>query len=59
MRRTVWLVVLILYALGVIADGAYRLNEASSRAEGLAAALPVAFSAALFWPIDIAARRLL
>jgi hypothetical protein len=59
MRRTVWLVVLIFYAVGGIADGTYRINEAMSRGEGIVVTLPVAFCAGLFWPIDIAARRLL
>jgi hypothetical protein len=61
MRRQIWLVVLILYAAGAIADTAYRM--ATPPEPGVhsspGAALAVAFCAGLFWPIDIIARPLL
>ncbi len=61
MRRRIWLLVLILYAVAGIIDGAHRLATPPPAVAGssLAAALPVAFCAGLFWPIDIVAGWLL
>jgi hypothetical protein len=60
MKRRVWLIVLVLYAAGAIADGAYHLAVPPSRAvRSNLAAIPVAICAGLFWPIDIIARPLL
>ena len=61
MRRRVWLIVLVLYGAGAIADGAYHLTvqlSPAARANPVAA-IPVAICAGLFWPIDIIVRRLL
>ena len=61
MRRRIWLFALVLYAAIGIADAAQRLAAppASGTRPSLAAALPVAFCAGLFWPVDIATRMLL
>ena len=60
MKRRIWLVVLVLYAMAGIADGAYHMaNPSPGDKESPIAALPVAFCAGLFWPIDIVARPLL
>ncbi|MBV8776719.1 MAG: hypothetical protein JO258_05925 [Alphaproteobacteria bacterium] len=58
MRRRLWLAALILYAAAGIADGALRLGTPSAAVTqpGPAASLAVAFCAALFWPLDLAAR---
>jgi hypothetical protein len=61
MRRRAWLVGLCLYGLGAGIDLAYHLiddlrsgNQTIEFSE-----FAVAFSAALFWPIDIVAMALL
>jgi hypothetical protein len=61
MRRRVWLAALVLYAVAGIVDGASRLAEppALGSPPGVFSSLAVAFCAGLFWPIDVAARRLL
>jgi hypothetical protein len=61
MKRRIWLIVLVIYAAAGIADGAYHLTAPKYAADrsNLFVALPVAFSAGLFWPIDIIARPLL
>jgi hypothetical protein len=61
MKRRLWLIGLVLYAAAGIADGAYHLTAPKYAADrsSLIAALPVAFCAGLFWPIDIVARPLL
>jgi hypothetical protein len=61
MRRRIWLLVLILYVAAGVADGAYRLANPPPAGlhSSIAANLAVAFCAGLFWPIDIAAGRLL
>jgi hypothetical protein len=59
MRRRFWLMALSLYALAGFADGAYRLSALHPAAAGPASSALVAFCAALFWPLDIAARLLL
>jgi hypothetical protein len=61
MKRRLWLLALVVYAAAGIADGAYHFvapQYATNRSKPLAA-LPVAFCAGLFWPIDIIARPLL
>ena len=61
MKRRIWLIGMLLYAAAGIADGAYHLTAPRYAADrsGLFAALPVAFCAGLFWPIDLIARPLL
>jgi hypothetical protein len=61
MNSRAWLVALVLYALGACGDLAYHLvddlrseNEAIEFSEAA-----VAFSAALFWPLDLIAMALL
>ena len=60
-HRSVWLAALLLYGLGVGADFTYHLiedlhtgNEAIEVSE-----VAVAFSAAVFWPVDLIAMSLL
>jgi hypothetical protein len=59
--RSAWLVALILYALAASGDFTYHLiddlrtgNQAIEFSE-----IAVAFSAALFWPVDLVAMALL
>ena len=61
MSRRAWLIVLCLYALAAVADFAVHLNAARLAAENWLApgTLAVAFSASLFWPLDIIAKLLL
>jgi hypothetical protein len=61
MRRRAWLVGLCLYALGIAADLAYHLIEDLRSGDQVIefSELAVAFSAALFWPVDIVAMALL
>jgi hypothetical protein len=59
-RRSVWLSALLLYALAAGGDFAYHLSNL--RSENLAievSQIPVAFSAAMFWPVDLIAMLLL
>ncbi|HEV2334115.1 MAG TPA: hypothetical protein VGS13_01330 [Stellaceae bacterium] len=61
MSRRVWLVGLSLYALAALSDVAVHLRD-DQRAgrEWLGpAALAVAVSAGLFWPLDLVAQQLL
>ena len=60
MRRRIWLVGLMLYAIAGIADGVNRFTETPAAGSHPSAAqrLPVAFCAGLFWPIDLVARWL-
>jgi hypothetical protein len=60
-RRSAWLAALLLYALAAGGDFVYHLiedlrtgNEAIEVSE-----IPVAFSAAVFWPVDLIAMVLL
>ncbi len=60
MKRRIWLIALVLYAAAGIADGAYRMAEPAPGVRSSPfAALPIAFCACLFWPIDLIARPLL
>jgi hypothetical protein len=56
-----WLIGLCLYALPACADFAYHFEHDVYRVDGTIqfSEIPVAFSAALFWPVDVVARRLL
>ena len=60
-RRPLWLCALVFYALAAAGDFTYHLidsrhlgNQATELFE-----IPVAFSAALFWPLDLIAMALL
>jgi hypothetical protein len=61
MSRRTWLVALWLYAVLAAADIAVHLNEDRQAGQDWLAPdnLAVAFSASLFWPVDLIARRLL
>ena len=61
MGRRAWLVGLVLYAIAGAADAAIFLrNEAGAGQDWRAPDnLAVAFSAGLFWPVDLMARLLL
>lgn len=61
MRSRAWLVALLLYALGAGADFAYHLiDDLRSGDEAIEfSEVAVAFSAGLFWPIDLVAMALL
>jgi len=56
-----WLIGVCLYGLAACADFAYHLGHDARRADGTFqfSEIPVAFSAALFWPVDVIARGLL
>ena len=60
-RRSAWLAALLLYALAAGGDFAYHLTEnlrSGNRAIEVSQ-VPVAFSAAVFWPVDLIAMVLL
>jgi hypothetical protein len=61
MRRRAWLIGLLLYALGAGIDFAYHVIDALRSGDEVIefSEVAVAFSAALFWPIDIVATVLL
>ena len=61
MGRRAWLVGLCLYGLAASIDFAYHLAYDARGASRPVwySELPVAFSAALFWPVDIVAMALL
>ena len=61
MGRRVWLAALCLYALAVAADVAVHLRDDTLAGQDWWAPdnLTVAFSAGLFWPVDLVARKLL
>ncbi|MBV8089295.1 MAG: hypothetical protein JO139_06925 [Alphaproteobacteria bacterium] len=56
-----WLIGLCLYGLAACTDFAYHLEHDVRRADGTIqfSEIPVAFSAALFWPVDLVSRWLL
>ena len=56
--RQIWLIPIVVYALIGIADGVHDFVQRPAESSTLTA-LPVAFCAGLFWPVDIIARRLL
>ena len=59
-RRSVWLTALLFYSLAAGGDFAYHLsNLRSGNRATEASQIPVAFSAALFWPVDLIAMWLL
>lgn len=60
-HRSAWLAALLLYALAANGDFAYHLIEhlhTGKQAIGVSEVL-VAFSAAVFWPVDLIAMSLL
>jgi len=61
MRRQAWLIGLWLYGSAACVDFAYHLVGDVWGADRTIkyAELPVAYAAALFWPVDIVARELL
>ena len=61
MDRRAWLIGLWLYSLAACADFAYHLvvDVGSADQTGKYTEIPVAYSAALFWPVDIVAMALL
>jgi hypothetical protein len=61
MRQKAWLMGLSLYAVAACVDFAYHFIVDVRAADRTIkyAELPVAYSAALFWPVDIAAMVLL
>jgi hypothetical protein len=61
MRRRAWLIGLLLYGLGAGIDFGYHLiDDLSSGDEAIEfSEIAVAFSGALFWPVDIVAMALL
>jgi hypothetical protein len=61
MGRRAWLIGLWLYGLAVCVDFAYHLiaDVGSADQTSKYAEIPVAYSAALFWPVDIVAMALL
>jgi hypothetical protein len=61
MGRRAWLIGLCLYGAVACVDFAYHLTyEVYSSGRGIRySQLPVAYSAALFWPVDILAMALL
>jgi hypothetical protein len=56
-----WLIGLCFYGLAACIDFAYHFGHDVRRADRTIqfSEIPVAFSAALFWPVDIVARSLL
>ena len=61
MDRRAWLIVLGLYGLVACGDFAYHWSVYVRGADGATkyTELPVAYSAALFWPVDLVAIALL
>ena len=61
MGRRAWLIGLWLYGLAACVDFAYHLivDVGSADQTSKYAEIPVAYSAALFWPVDIVAMTLL
>ena len=61
MGQRAWLIGLSLYGVAACVDFAYHLVADVHSADRTIkyAELPVAFAAALFWPVDILARALL
>ena len=59
MRRWLWLLILVLYMAAGVVDGARHMADPAPPGSNVVGRLAVAFSAGLFWPIDIVARPLL
>ena len=61
MSRRVWLAALWLYAIAAASDMTLHLSEDARAGQDWRAPdnLVVAFSAGLFWPVDLLAQRLL
>lgn len=61
MRRRLGLLVLLLYAIAAVADTAYHLADdlGTGNRKIEFSEVAVAFSAGLFWPVDIVAMALL
>ena len=61
MGRRLWLLALCLYAIAAVADAALHLRQDVRSGQDWRAPdnLAVAFSAGLFWPVDLLARLLL
>jgi hypothetical protein len=61
MGSRIWLIGLCLYGLAAGVDFAYHFGHDVRRADRTIqfSEIPVAFSAALFWPVDVVARWLL
>jgi hypothetical protein len=61
MRRRAWLAGLLLYGLGAGADFAHHLVDDLHTGDRIIefSEIAVAFSAALFWPVDLVAMALL
>ena len=61
MSRRVWLVGLLLYAIAGTADAVIFLRAEAQAGQNWWAPdnLAIAFSAGLFWPVDLVARSLL
>jgi hypothetical protein len=61
MDRRAWLIGLCLYGLAACADFAYHLvvDVGSADQTSKYTEIPVAYSAALFWPVDFVAMALL
>jgi hypothetical protein len=59
LRRRLWLAALLVYAAIGVAEMALRLDAFARAGEPVAANIPVAFPAGLFWPADLVARILL
>jgi hypothetical protein len=61
MGRRMWLVGLCLYAIAGVADAALFLRHEAQGGENWWSVdnLTVAFSAGLFWPVDLVAKSLL
>jgi hypothetical protein len=58
-QRRLWALALVLYAAIGLADLGWRLDTFRRAGEPMAANIPVAFAAGLFWPADLVARILL
>jgi hypothetical protein len=61
MGRHIWLIGVCFYGLAACVDFAYHFAHDVRRADQTIqfSEIPVAFSAALFWPVDVVARSLL
>ena len=60
-HRSLWLAALLFYALAASGDFAYHLTEHLRSGDWAiqVSEVPVAFSAAVFWPVDLIAMALL